>query len=161
MPKPSWMRDAESIRALIAKAEADRRNTEPRNRTITEIRSLLAGPLFQEREPIREIVPIQHELGVLLTRLSRRLKLNDISSISGPLAGLWEISRVHVLLVAELIKKSKRVDEDQLIEIARQLFINWFSNASDHMETLKRPLSRLAGFEQSFYDKRIRGSPTR
>lgn len=161
MPKPIWVRDAARIRALIAKAKANRRNTESRNRTITEIRSLLAGPLFEEREPIREIVPIQQEVGVLLSRVTRRLNRKDITSISAPLAALWEVSRLHLLLVAELIKKSNPVDEDRLIEIGRQLFINWFSNASGYMETLKRPLSRLAGFEGAFYNMRSRSSTTR
>ena len=161
MPKANWMREAKALGALIARAEADRRSTEPRNRTITETRRLLAGPLLEERNPTREIVPIQDELGVLLRRISHNLNGKDTTSISVDLAALWEVSRLHILLVAELIEKSDGVDEDRLIEIARQLFVNWFSNASDHMETLKKPLSRLAGFERAFYHKRSRRSTAR
>lgn len=152
MSKARWMSDVKEIRALIAKSEAERCNPELHPRNIAEIRGLLSDPLLEAHGPIREIVPIQNELAGLLRRVSRKLNRDNVTSVSANLAGLWEVSRVHISLVGTLIKMSDRINDEKLAAVARELFINWFSNASDHMATLKRPLSRLAGFERAFYN---------
>ena len=157
MARQQWMKAVEHLRRLIAKAETRRRDLRPRSRDISDIKKMLAGPFLDvRRNPVREIGPIQSELGVPLKRAWRDASERDIAEMTVNLAGLWEVSRVHVLSIGQLLKVGNKMEKERFTEIARTLFINWFSNASGHMETLKRPLARLAGFEGTLYEKRSR-----
>ena len=59
-----------------------------------------------------------------------------------------------MLLLRKMLTTDTRISRQELTEISHGLFVNWFSNASDRMKSLKRPLSRLAGFESAFYQVR-------
>ena len=98
--------------------------------------------------PTAEILPIQKKLLPLLRRAWPEATEKDVSWLSADLAALWEVSRVHAILIRKMLKMGSRPNKSQLQEIAQELDVNWFSNASGHMKTMKGELSR---FKASLY----------
>ena len=98
--------------------------------------------------PTAEILPLQTKLRPLLKRAWPHGSPKDISWLTADLAGLWEVSRVHIILVRKLLSMAGRPDRRKLQELSQELDVNWFSNASSHMRTMKRELAR---FKSSLY----------
>src|SRR6202158_546789 len=90
-----------------------------------------------------EILPVQEKLRSLLKRAWPDANEKDISWMAADLAGLWEVSRVHVNLVRKLLKMGNTLNRDKLLQISIDLDINWFVNAPGHMQTLKHELARF------------------
>lgn len=151
MPGLKWKEDVNHLERLIAEAKSRRKHSRNRSRD----RRMLSSRLFAVDDPVREIRPVQDHVGEILCRSWTKGNRDDITSLSVGLAGLWEVSRVHIQLLGELLDVDAGIHERELTELSRSLFVNWFSNAFDHMKSLKRPLSRLAGLEGAFYQVSI------
>lgn len=151
MSRPKWREDAEHLKRLIKEARARRGKGHNRGRDIREIRRMLSAKFYEIDDPVHEILPVQDHIAGILRRSWANGKRGDVTLLSVGLAGLWEASRVHMLLLRKMLTTDTRISRQELTEISHGLFVNWFSNASDRMKSLKRPLSRLAGFESAFY----------
>ena len=72
-----------------------------------------------------------------------------MSWLVADLAGLWEVSRVHMILVQNLLTIGDRANNRRRLQVvAQELDVNWFSNATGHIETMRRELAR---FKDSLY----------
>jgi len=93
--------------------------------------------------PASEILPLQAKLRPLLKRAWPDGSEKDISWMTADIAALWEVSRTHILIVKKLLRMGAKPNGSELRQISIDLDINWFSNASGHMQTLKRELARF------------------
>ena len=105
-----------------------------------------------------EILPLQAKLTALLRRSWPRGSDKDISWLAADLAGLWEVSRLHIILVQRLVRMMGNANRRGLQDIAQELYVNWFSNATGHMQTMKQ---ELAQFKASLYEKSSRSARKR
>jgi hypothetical protein len=95
-----------------------------------------------------EILPLQEKLRPLLKRAWPQGSERDISFLTCDLAGLWEVSRLHIILVRRLLKTSPELSETDLRDIVMELHINWLSTAPGHIKDMKR---KLAQFDANLY----------
>jgi|HubBroStandDraft_4_1064222.scaffolds.fasta_scaffold417904_1 hypothetical protein len=110
------------------------------------IRKYLGRASLKIPSPTAEILPLQARLRPLLRSAWPDASEKEISWLTADLAGLWEVSRVHVILIRKLLKmadKRSKPDLRRLSNIAVEIDINWFSNAPGHMKTMKRELARF------------------
>ena len=112
------------------------------------IKKLLPRDSWRIPAPTAEILPLQAKLAPLLKRAWPGGSEADISGLTADLAGLWEVSRVHIILVRKLVKMVGRLDRRRLQDLSQDFDVNWFSNAASHMKTMKRELAR---FKSSLY----------
>jgi hypothetical protein len=97
-----------------------------------------------------EILPLQARLRPILKRAWPSGGEKNVSWLTADLAGLWEVSRVHIMLIEKLLQQGNKLNKDELKGISIDLEINWSSNAPGHIQTLKRGLSR---FRSSLYEQ--------
>jgi hypothetical protein len=116
--------------------------------TPQQIRDLFSRKKWKLSTPTREILPFQNALRPILKLAWRDASDREISWMTADLAGLWEVSRTHIILMKKLLKMNGKLNEQDLRQLAAALEVNWFTNASGHMETLKRELNR---FTRSLY----------
>jgi hypothetical protein len=95
-----------------------------------------------------EILPLQAKLRPILKRAWPDGSEKDISWLTADLAGLWEVSRVHIALVRKLLRMTNKPNKRKFQEISQALDSNWFSNAPGHLETMATELAR---FKASLY----------
>jgi len=122
------------------------------------IMSVLPRGSWKIPAPTAEILPLQAKLTPLLKRAWPNGKETDISGLTADLAGLWEVSRVHIILVRKLLKMADGLDRRRLQDVTQDLDVNWFSNASGHLKTMKRELGR---FKNSLYAAKRRQPESR
>jgi hypothetical protein len=108
-----------------------------------EIKRLWSQKELRISAPTAEILPLQARLRPLLKRAWPVGSEKDISWMTADLAGLWEVSRAHIILVKKLLRVGGEFNRDKLQQIAIDLDINWYVNARGHMETLKHELARF------------------
>ena len=108
-----------------------------------EIRELMSRKTLRIPGPTAEILPIQKQLKVLLKRVWPDGSDEDLSGLSVTLAGLWEVSRKHIILIRKLLGMKGKLDRKKLQDISRELDVNWLSYASDHLSELRPALERL------------------
>jgi len=107
------------------------------------IRAVLGKASFEIPAPTAELLPLQAKLKPILKRAWAKGGDKDISGLTVDLAALWEVSRVHIILIKELLKMKAKPDKERLAQILVELQVNWFSNASGHTETLERELTKI------------------
>jgi len=98
--------------------------------------------------PTADIIPLQRELNSLLKRAWADGSEKDINWFTADLAGLWEVSRMHIILLRKLLKTADKLDKAKLQQLSQELDVNWFSNAPRHLATMKKQLAR---FKASLY----------
>jgi len=107
------------------------------------LRASLGKASFEIPAHTAEIVPLQIKLKPLLKRDWVGGSEKDISWLTADLAALWEVSRVHIILVEKLLKMKSKPTKRLLEKILIDLEINWVSNASGHLKTLERELVKF------------------
>ena len=98
---------------------------------------------FKDSPETAEIPPLQAKLSPILKQAWKGGSPNDISFLTADLAGLWEVSRVHIKLVNKLIKMKRRPNRKALQQLLIDIEINWFSAAPGHLKTMKGEIGRL------------------
>jgi len=106
--------------------------------------------------PTTEILPLQNKLKPLLKRAWPDGSEKDISWFTVDLAALWEVSRVHIILVRKLLKMGDKLDRVELQQWSQDLDVNWSSNASGPLKTMKKVLPRLKASLYGYNRKRPR-----
>lgn len=112
------------------------------------LQNILGKKSVKIAAPTAEIQPLQNKLKPLLKRAWPDGSERDISWLTVDLAALWEVSRIHIILVRKLLKMGDRLDRAELQQFSQDLEINWFSNASGPLKTMKNVLPR---FKASLY----------
>jgi hypothetical protein len=112
------------------------------------LQKILGRRTLKISAPNREIVPLQNKLGALLSRAWPDGSKRDISWLTVDLAALWEVSRIHIILVRRLLRMGRRFNRAEMQDISQELYVNWCSNAAGHLETFERELAR---FKASLY----------
>jgi hypothetical protein len=112
------------------------------------LKKLLPRQSWKIPSTTAEILPLQTKLRPILKRAWPEGSEKDISWFSADLAGLWEVSRVHIILVRKLLKAADKLDKAKLQQLSQELDVNWFSNAPGYLETMKKELAR---FKASLY----------
>jgi hypothetical protein len=107
------------------------------------VRSLLPNTKWSIAATTSGILPLERRLRPAVKRLWPDGSERDISWLTADLAALWEVSRVHMMLVRKLIGTANGSGKQRVLDISTDLEVNWFSNASNHMRTMKRELRRL------------------
>src|ERR1700756_967432 len=74
-----------------------------------------------------EILPLQAKLRPILKQAWPDGSEKDISWLTADLAGLWEVSRVHIALVGRLLRMADKPNKRKLQQISQALDISWFS----------------------------------
>jgi hypothetical protein len=115
----------------------------PASRQTPQSKNLRIGEKLRIPAPTAEILPLQQKLRPILKHGWPNRSDKDIGWTTADLAGLWEVSRMHIILVRKLLRMGRKPDRNKLREILLDLEINWFSNAEGHMRTLKRELVGL------------------
>ena len=92
---------------------------------------------------IAEILRLERQLRPIIERAWPDGSEKDISWMTAELAGLWEVSRKHIILIRKLLKMKRKPDTQKLRQISQELYINWFSDASTYMKTLEPELARF------------------
>jgi hypothetical protein len=110
---------------------------------MTKLRAALGKSRSEIPAPTAEIVPLQAKLKPILQRAWPKGSDKDISWLTVDLAALWEVSRVHIILIKKLLRMKGKPNKKLLAQIAIELEINWYSNASGHLETLEQELNKL------------------
>jgi hypothetical protein len=108
-----------------------------------ELKKLGSRKKLRTPAPTAEILPLQGKLRPILKHGWPDRTAKDIGWTTADLAGLWEVSRMHIILVRKLLRMGRKPDRNKLRQILLDLEINWFSNAEGHMHTLKHELARL------------------
>jgi len=124
------------------------RTDEPHVNVPKSARRLLQQKHLKIPAPTAEILPLQKKLKPLIQRAWPDGSDKDISWFVADLAGLWEVSRVHIILVRKLLKMADELEREKLQQLSQELDVNWFSNATGHLDTMKKDLAR---FKASIY----------
>lgn len=95
-----------------------------------------------------DILRLEKKLRLFLKHAWPDAKPKDISYLSTDLAALWEVSRLHIILVRNMLKMRTKLKRRELQGLSQELDVNWFSNASGHMKSMKGELAR---FKSSLY----------
>jgi hypothetical protein len=110
---------------------------------MTAVRASLGKTRLEIPVPTAEILPLQTKLKPILQRAWPKGSDKDISWLTVDLAALWEVSRVHIILIKKLLRMKGKPNKKLLGQLLIDLEINWYSNASGHLETLEKELNKL------------------
>ena len=97
-------------------------------------------------DTVAEIIYL-NKLHPLLKRAWPDGSKRDVSWLTAELAALWEVSRVHIILVQNILKMGDRPNRRRLRLIAVKLDVNWFSDGPGFMKSMRRQ----ASFTDSLY----------